>query len=155
MSLLFIVGCAAPRIHAFYTIAGSGQVEIDNNELEVYLESNPTTGYQWSVEIRGSGLKLEESDFEAASDNTDGQEDTLETLGEDRHENAVGVGGFERFEFKGNAAGQQTITFTYERTFDPSEDDRQLVLETETDEQGNIIQSKMTEDGRELGHSKN
>lgn len=151
ISVLLIVGCSSPHFGAEYTFEG-GAVTSENDELKVDLDSNPTTGYQWNVSIDGSGIKLVNSEYETQdTKESDGLEDILGQPGENSP--VMGAGGTESFEFRGTGAGEQTITFTYERSFETNGNNRQLILKTTTNNQGYIIASEMTENGQKLGSS--
>lgn len=68
--------------------------------FEVLLESNPTTGYSWTVAEQPDGIALVSSDYEAP--------DT----------SLVGAGGVEVFEFEATAASSGVLRLDYIRPFD-------------------------------------
>ena len=68
--------------------------------FEVLLDSNPTTGYGWTVAEQPDGVTLVSSDYE--------EPDT----------SLVGAGGVETFEFEATAAGSGVLRLDYVRSFD-------------------------------------
>ncbi len=68
--------------------------------FEVLLESNPTTGYGWTVAEQPDGVTLVSSDYE--------EPDT----------SLVGAGGVEVFEFEATAVGSGVLRLDYVRSFD-------------------------------------
>ena len=68
--------------------------------FEVLLESNPTTGYGWTVAEQPDGVTLVSSEYE--------EPDT----------SLVGAGGVEVFEFEATAAGSGVLRLDYVRSFD-------------------------------------
>ena len=176
--LLAVVGCADSSVKAGYTFP-AGQVEIDNDELEVYFASNSATGGQWTVSIEGDGLHLQDTEFESINEDTD-ENDQVILGGAVDESPAIGAGGTECFEFKGTGAGKQTLTFVSRH---PSEDvsgqssddagnsssddtnrqssnneteDQTFTMKTVTDAKGFIVSSEiMNENGTVLGSSHN
>ncbi len=71
--------------------------------IEVLLESNPTTGYQWFVVDAGNpNLKLLGSEYRPSS----------------ASENLCGAGGNTAFYFKAVAAGTSSLKFKYARPWE-------------------------------------
>jgi inhibitor of cysteine peptidase len=73
-----------------------------NDQLEIYLPGNPTTGYEWKlVAIDESILKHQgETEYESKTE-------------------AVGTGGCYIFRFMATAIGESRVEITYVRPFDP------------------------------------
>jgi inhibitor of cysteine peptidase len=68
--------------------------------FEVLLESNPTTGYSWTVAEQPDGVTLVSSDYE------------------EPETSLVGAGGVEVFEFETTAEGSGVLRLDYVRSFD-------------------------------------
>ena len=73
-------------------------------ELTVVLESNPTTGYQWSVKVNVAGVLDAVDEPSYAS-----------RVGDAR---LVGAGGATTFRFRAVDAGTTTLVFTYRRPWE-------------------------------------
>jgi inhibitor of cysteine peptidase len=68
----------------------------------IHLEENPSTGYQWELDVNDKGvLSSQKDEFIAAP------EDTL------------GRGGIHIFQLKAEASGSATITLRYKRPWEP------------------------------------
>ncbi len=81
------------------------------NTLKVQLDSNATTGYQWSASASDNLMVELTSEDYVADDN--GSSHGL--LG-----GAVGVGGTTYYEFKALSPGKVTLTFSYARSWENS-----------------------------------
>lgn len=81
-------------------------------ETTVELESNPTTGYQWTVAVDGLGVEV-----------TEGEMTTPET-----GDNLAGAPGMQSFTVTGTAAGEAILTFTYARSWEKSDDDQTVTM---------------------------
>jgi predicted secreted protein len=86
--LAAMIGCAPP-------VTGPWE-----DQYTVTLEGNPTTGYEWTYTMSRDGIVKEASN-----------DYTQDAAGE----GMVGVGGTYTFVFEGVAAGDVTLTFTYDR----------------------------------------
>jgi len=83
--------------------AGSVQQLAVGQRLEITLEANPTTGYQWAVD---GGLPP-----------------CIEQIGEPEYKaqsSAIGGGGTETWTFAGKSAGQGDLKLKYWRSFEPT-----------------------------------
>lgn len=67
----------------------------------VVLESNPTTGYSWEVNVDSNYIQLDDKSFNSESS-----------------EGMVGVGGNETFNFTALESGNTEITFSYLRPWE-------------------------------------
>ena len=103
-----------------------GTLSWDGTELTVNLESTPTAGYSWEPMITGSGLDLSQSGQTSDADKTEGQE-------------VVGGTVTETFVFTGTAAGNQTITLTYKRSWESTAADKEVTIEVATGDGGEIL----------------
>jgi len=68
--------------------------------FEVHLDSNPTTGYGWTIAEQPDGIIVQSSGYQ--------EPDT----------SLVGAGGVEVFVFEATAAGSGTLRLDYVRSFD-------------------------------------
>ncbi len=103
LGLALLVACA-PAVTTL-TEANDGQtVQLKKDgSLSITLVSNPTTGYQWTVDqIDGSQLK-QLGDPEYVTDCPNG---------------LPGCGGHQTFHFTATAAGQSQLRLIYHRTFE-------------------------------------
>lgn len=110
------VGCGAEKGTAVEITSGS--VLFSQSDMEVKLDANPTTGYEWTASIDGTAVTANGDQYVAASDGS---------------QPATGEGGVHTFNFKADGSGEATITFTYARSWEPSEDDKTVVLHVATE----------------------
>ena len=82
-----------------------------NKPFEVRLESNPTTGYSWTVESIDGTVKFVESVYVAPKGD------------------AVGAPGEQVLTFDAGPAGKSTVHLAYERPFAPDEPGKSLEFE--------------------------
>lgn len=76
------------------------------DEIDIALDSNPTTGFDWAIEkSNDSLLALKQMEYQASS-------------------NAIGSGGTDTFKFVAKSAGTVTLQFKYWRSF---EGDRSII----------------------------
>ncbi len=84
-------------------VEGEANVEVVAVEVGgsfvLSLDSNPTTGYRWTVHFDGTLLELVAAEFEPSSE-------------------LLGAGGVETFEFRASQEGDTLITMVYERTWE-------------------------------------
>ena len=83
--------------------SGSQQTLSVGQRLEIKLDSNPTTGYQWAVD---GALPPQ-----------------LEQAGEPQHNSsstALGAGGIDTWAFAGKSAGTGKLKLKYWRSFEPT-----------------------------------
>ncbi len=70
------------------------------DEVDIALDSNPTTGFQWAIDkSNGSLLALKQSDYSASS-------------------NLIGSGGTQTFKFVAKSAGTVNLQLKYWRSFE-------------------------------------
>jgi inhibitor of cysteine peptidase len=83
--------------------SGSNQKLAVGQELRVALDSNPTTGYMWSVDgaIPEQLSQTGDSEFQETSA-------------------AIGAGGIETWSFKAKSAGEGRLKLKYWRSFEPT-----------------------------------
>lgn len=99
-------GSTAPNEVKVTDKEAGGSVEVaKGGTLEVTLEGNPTTGYNWEVEsVDDKILKQEgEPEFNAESD-------------------AMGAGGMVTLKFKAEEAGKTDLKLVYHRSWEKDED---------------------------------
>ena len=101
---------------------------INNQQKTIELEANPTTGYDWSFKLSAGGEDLITVTKQYRSTPT--------------KEPLCGSGGTDIFTIVSKKEGICEITFTYERSWEPSEDDLAEVYTIEIDRDLNIIISK-------------
>lgn len=106
LGILFVGGCtsATPTpLKITQADSGSTQELATGQELQITLDANPTTGYQWGA---------------------DGAvPDQLEQVGEPKftaNSNALGASGSEVWTFKGKTSGEGVLSLKYWRTFEPT-----------------------------------
>ncbi len=108
ITLLIILLCSCKSI-AELTFDDKGKsFELEKGErINIKLESNPTTGYEWilSGETDTSVVSLFDSKF-------------VQT---EKEEELVGAGGYEIFTFKAENSGQTEIILTYKRSWEEEE----------------------------------
>jgi len=131
VAVLFIVpalaGCSSSE--ATTTTTPEETEEIEENEPEYFvvtLDANASTGYEWFCTLSEEGIVdiVSEDYVEADSD-----------------EGMVGGGGVYTCELEGVAEGDVTVTFTYSRSWEPSEDDETVVYDLHVDADGNITEN--------------
>lgn len=105
-------GCASAGSEVEIT---QGSAKFSQGALEVKLDANPTTGYEWTYQIDGEGVQPDGDEFVPASDGAQPK---------------TGEGGVHTFNFKADGSGEAAITFTYARSWEASDDDQTVVLKT-------------------------
>lgn len=116
---------------SFGTLSTSGKT------LTLELESNGTTGYEWTSSIDGEGLELSGQTVNEGSDSSA----------------AVGAGGTTTFTYEGTGAGQATVTLTYQRPWETSDSDREVSVKVTTSSSGAITAYEATDsDGAQAIH---
>ncbi len=98
----------------------SGEIEVSDIALTVRLDSNPTTGYEWTYEIDGDAVEYRSDEYVAPESD------------------ALGAGGTQVYSFLGNEgkAGDVTITLTYGRPFDDSAEKTVVEVKATTNDKG-------------------
>ncbi|MBA7509838.1 hypothetical protein ES705_01810 [subsurface metagenome] len=108
ITLLIILLCSCKSI-AELTFDNKGKsFELEKGDrINIKLESNPTTGYEWILggETDTSVVSLFDSKF-------------VQT---EKEEELVGAGGYEIFTFKAENSGQTEIILTYKRSWEEEE----------------------------------
>lgn len=120
-----------------------GSLSWEGKELDVELEADPTTGYNWEVMITGNGLDFTGRGQKDAADDAEGESGTdtgTDTGTEAGAEGSVAVGTpvIQTFTFTGTSAGAQTITMTYKRESGATDEDKILTIEVVTGDDGTI-----------------
>lgn len=105
------VGCTTAQGSSVEITQGSAL--FSQGSLEVKLDANPTTGYEWTFQIDGSAVQPDGDEFVPASDGAQPK---------------TGVGGVREFNFKADGSGEATLTFTYARSWEASDSDKSVVL---------------------------
>jgi len=99
--------------------------EKDNGTLEISLDGNPTTGYEWSYQIADMSILSCLSD-QYTADNQD--------------TNTVGTGGIYKFIFEGQKEGTTTILFKYGRSWeDEPIEVKKYVIKVDSDKRVTIV----------------
>jgi predicted secreted protein len=91
---------------------GEGDTSIDvaaGEQFAIELESNQTTGYQWTA---------------TSSDETVVREESSQYIGPTTK--AIGAGGTQRFVFAAERVGTATLTLLYSRSFEDGADAREV-----------------------------
>lgn len=122
MALLALTACSTTTENKTATVGNGsfaldgGSVEVEDTQLRVSLDANPTTGYTWMMRIDGDALELAGEDFQSGQS-------------ADESKAVVGSGGVQLFDFKGVNAGKATVTFDYERPWEDAEPAKTVVLQ--------------------------
>lgn len=98
-----LVGCGDDQGSTVELDAGDSQTEVSlevGDQLDVRLETNPSTGYSWELGPLPEGLELVSSDVEEPGGSL------------------VGAAGTQVFEFDVTAPGGGILRFEYVRVFD-------------------------------------
>jgi inhibitor of cysteine peptidase len=104
LSVLFHAGCHNRQTESSYAAGQSGTIEINvGDKFIIRLESNPTTGYSWSLLESSSGIV-----------------EKVSTVFEphEREGRLLGSGGTEVWTLKAVAKGRVTLTFDYVRPWE-------------------------------------
>jgi inhibitor of cysteine peptidase len=107
VAALSLAGCASSTstspIELTAADSGSARQIAVGQQLQIALESNPTTGYQWTVD---GAIPPQ-----------------LELVGEPKYTagstGAVGAGGIQGWTFAGKTAGECVLKLKYSRSFEP------------------------------------
>lgn len=137
LALLALAACSggaqdkmATAGNGSFTLDG-GSVEVQDDQLRVSLDANPTTGYTWMMRIDGNSLELAGEDFQSGQS-------------ADESKTVVGSGGVQQFTFRGMDPGSATVTFDYERPWEEAEPARTVVLQVTVGADG-VIADTMAE----------
>ena len=102
--LTLLTGCRAGtpvHIQVYQTDAGRSLSMEPGDTLEIVLDGNPTTGYQWTVQPWDTEV-IKETEKPAYKSGS----------------NAIGAGGQFIFHFTAHAPGQTCLKFIYSRPFE-------------------------------------
>lgn len=131
-ALLGLAACTGESPQAKTAVSGNGSfaldggsVEVQDNQLRVSLDANPTTGYTWMMRIDGDALELAGDEF-------------LDGRSAEESRTVVGSGGTQRFTFQGLAPGEATVTLEYERPWEEADPEKTVVLQVTVGEDGVI-----------------
>ncbi len=131
-ALLGLAACTGESPQAKTAVSGNGSfaleggsVEVQDAQLRVSLDANPTTGYTWMMRIDGDALELAGDEF-------------LSGQRADGSQAVVGSGGTQQFTFQGLAPGEATVTLEYERPWEEADPDKTVVLQVTVGEDGVI-----------------
>lgn len=86
--------------------ATSEKESMDNTKMVIALSENPSTGYSWSWDQMGAGELIAVSDEFTPGD-----------------ENLVGASGTREFTFAGTKPGHVTLTLSYGRPWEDTEEE--------------------------------
>jgi len=100
-----LAGCSgqATPVELTEKDSGSTQTLVVGQEMNISLESNPTTGYQWAVDgkLPSQLTEVGAPAYKAGS-------------------SAMGAGGTETWAFKATSPGTGTLNLKYWRSFEPT-----------------------------------
>ena len=97
--VLLLTSCAGTTSLSGSDNGKDVQVHV-GDEVDIALDSNPTTGFDWAIDkSNDSLLTLKESDYSSSS-------------------NAIGSGGTRTFKFVAKSAGTITLQLKYWRSFE-------------------------------------
>lgn len=111
------VGCATAQ--GTEVEVTDGRAQFSQGELEVQLDANPTTGYEWTCAIEGDAVTAEGDNYVAPGDS---------------NEPKAGEGGVQIFAFKASGSGEATLTFTYARSWESTDSDKVVTLRATTED---------------------
>ena len=100
---------------------------LNEKEVEFAFDSNPTTGYNWFVDINGDSVFKKSETYKSSA------------IG-----NIGGAGGTQYYTFAALKSGKSTITFRYERSWENEPPVYTYVAEITVDENHNIIIDSFT-----------
>ena len=83
------------------------QCTVKDNVVTFCLDSNPTTGYNWTAVLDGDCVELTRDEYK--------QHESAPNMG--------GVGGYQYYDFTAVKAGTATVTFTYARSWETTDSD--------------------------------
>lgn len=99
-----------------------GTYEIENKSVVFYLDSNPSTGYQWTYDVYGKGIKFVSQEYTPSVND----------------ENIVGSGGITSVKFVADGSGEFEIIFQYLRPWENRIPAEKISVKGCTDKDGNI-----------------
>lgn len=125
MAILAFFGLAKPTQKPIQ-IEGGCKVEIVNRDISISVNSNPSTGYEWTYTQRGSSIEFVSKNYSTPI--------YRETPGKSMPA-IIGAGGIETFKFKAVEPGQTVLSFKYERSWEvlPAAEELTLTVEVAQD----------------------
>ena len=118
---VFLIGAASVPMQAPVRAVTE---EFVSNQVDLYMPSNPTTGYSWAYDIGDAEvIAVKDRFFEDSS-----------TLG-----NVVGEGGTHWFHIAGLKPGTTSVTFRYLRPWEPDSALSQTTYRLTVDESLNVL----------------
>ncbi|MBC8177332.1 MAG: protease inhibitor I42 family protein [Desulfobacteraceae bacterium] len=100
--IILLSGCSAGNPIQLYQIDSGRTIKMESNgKLEIVLDANPTTGYQWKALPWDTGI-IEQIDKPVYKSKSE----------------AIGSGGELTFYFKALSKGQTSLKFIYFRVFE-------------------------------------
>ena len=107
MAILAFLGLVKPETPA---AVEPGSYQVNGKVVTFCLDSNPTTGYDWTAVIDGDCVALTRDDY---------QQDPSEP-------GMAGVGGCQYYDFTAVKPGHAIVTFTYARSWETTDADIKL-----------------------------
>ena len=95
-----------------------GLYEVHGSVITICLDSNPTTGYDWTAVLNGDCVELTRDEY---------KQDPSEP-------GMAGVGGYQYYDFTAVRPGTATITFTYARSWETTDADRTITFTVTVDD---------------------
>ena len=105
MAILAFLGFVKPETPA---AADPGTFQVNGKVVTFCLDSNPTTGYNWTAELDGDCVAMTRDLYQP--------QQSARIKG--------GVGGVQYYDFTAVKPGTATVTFTYARSWESSDSDR-------------------------------
>ena len=97
---------------------------VEKKVVTFCFDSNPSTGYTWTVKVEGDAVALTRDDFVAKE--TSGHNGVVVAV--------AGAGGMQYYGFTAVKPGRATVTFTYARSWEQTDADRTVVAVIAVDE---------------------
>lgn len=115
--LVGVWGCAAPAASSEDETVdlASGTITYDNREIAAHMEGNATTGYMWTSQVEGTGVKVNGDEYVADTE---------------AGSTKAGEGGTHLFSYLADGSGEATITLKYARNWEASNDDKTVIIKT-------------------------
>ena len=123
MSVLAFLGLVKP------TQPQTEPYKVNGTSVEFRFDSNPTTGYDWSVNVDGDCVTLTRDEY----------------LQNEAAPNMAGVGGKQYYEFTAAHPGVTVVTFTYARSWETTDADRTVTATVTVADDGTISVSDYKE----------
>ena len=104
MAILAFLGLVKPETPANVE---PGTYQVNGKVVAFCLDSNPTTGYDWTAVVDGDCVELTRDEYQ--------QDEAAPGM--------AGVGGRQYYDFTAVKPGTATVTFTYARSWETTDDD--------------------------------